>query len=1086
METTGTRAFRVWPGTRLLRVVTVGALSWILPTIGRAQWTVVDAGTTQSFTLAAGASTYAWTLDGAAVATTTATYAYAPDISDVGTHLLSVVATPASGAPATRQWAVRTRIPVPASPTNYYVSPTGSDSNPGTIGAPFLTLEKARTAIRSLARPLSTGGVTVFLRGGTYPRTGTFALTSADSGTATAPIIYTGYSNETAIISGGKPLLASAWSPLAASEVPRVAPGVDTTRIWETDSSALTHKGPFSASFNEWPIYNALNNNGGNIGELYYNDKRMWLSRYPNHNLTDETQTPTMLMNGVVLGSDGATYLNGAGNYTTSAGTTVAVGGAFKYNSADAAHVARWQTAFAKGGVWLQGYWRVAWQINGAQLLGVDTGNSVIEIAPNGAPNGGIGDKYTRPVGSKKEPFWVMNLLEEIDQPGEWAVDFSRNKIYFLMDVAGAPPDNSVALSDMDAPLVQVGGSYTTFQSLTFEQGLGTGVQILNGTRDVIMGCQFRNLGNMAVDINGGSTDGVVSCNLSDMGAGGIMLRGGSESGARTAARHFAVNNRVQNFARVTRVYEGGVDAGYGGPFGTNHEVSVGMRVAHNTISGTPHGGVFHGSFDNVYEYNDISNFCQFSNDIGGFYCYATSTNSANGTFRYNYVHDSAIGDSYYFDEDHVNMHLYGNISQLKTAASASQGFGFWYKNGTQATAGVVAQTLDCHDNISIADRYGFTFVAAQPSVIQNNVAVANLTTPYTWSLVTPNASGNVITTSNSATLSSGSNMTYTTDPGFLGLANNDVRLLPTCKIYTDLPTFQTLPVEMIGVYDDEYRSDASGHTPYIANGAATVTGNGAASLSGTLVYPAFDGNTSVTLYWGTTDGGTNAGSWQGSTSLGVQPAGTVTASLSQLNVNSAYYYRFLAANPYGQAWAPASGTFKLTVTAPVGGAATASTQNAPNESAAMAFDGSTSTKWYNQGGGNTGWLQYQFANGGAFAVTAYKISSANDVPGRDPKSWQVLGSNDGSTWTVIDAQTGQTFAARYQTNSYACVNTTTYQYYRLNVTQNNGDATGIQLSEWQLSGVPSTPVVSVPGNMTVEATGSNGAKVTFTPHGHR
>ncbi|MCL2659121.1 MAG: right-handed parallel beta-helix repeat-containing protein [Acidobacteriaceae bacterium] len=58
----------------------------------------------------------------------------------------------------------------------YYVSPAGSDRNPGTLAAPFQTLEKARDAMRY------SDTKTVYLRGGVYNRTKMLTLTSDDDG----------------------------------------------------------------------------------------------------------------------------------------------------------------------------------------------------------------------------------------------------------------------------------------------------------------------------------------------------------------------------------------------------------------------------------------------------------------------------------------------------------------------------------------------------------------------------------------------------------------------------------------------------------------------------------------------------------------------------------------------------------------------------------------------------------------------------------------------------------------------------------------------------------------------------------------
>ena len=77
--------------------------------------------------------------------------------------------------------------------------------------------------------------------------------------------------------------------------------------------------------------------------------------------------------------------------------------------------------------------------------------------------------------------------------------------------------------------------------------------------------------------------------------------------------------------------------------------------------------------------------------------------------------------------------------------------------------------------------------------------------------------------------------------------------------------------------------------------------------------------------------------------------------------------------------------------------------------------------------------------------------AAADDVPGRDPRDWQFLGSNDGTNWTVLDTQTDETFVSRYLTKQYLIANSTPYRYYRLNITANNGDAVSLQLSELAL-----------------------------------
>ncbi len=87
---------------------------------------------------------------------------------------------------------------LPAQP--YYVALNGSDLNPGTLAAPFRTLNKAI----GLVQP----GETIFLRGGTYPLSASVIITS--SGKPGAMISLHAYPGERPVLDGfGMPLSAS-------------------------------------------------------------------------------------------------------------------------------------------------------------------------------------------------------------------------------------------------------------------------------------------------------------------------------------------------------------------------------------------------------------------------------------------------------------------------------------------------------------------------------------------------------------------------------------------------------------------------------------------------------------------------------------------------------------------------------------------------------------------------------------------------------------------------------------------------------------------------------------------------------------
>jgi len=122
-----------------------------------------------------------------------------------------------------------------------YVATDGSDSNPGTETAPFLTLEKARDAIRQLKQSsgLPDGGVTVYLRGGIYSRTGSFQLVQQDSGTADKPITYKAYPGESVRLSGGINLEKSWFEPVTDESVLNRIISTDArTKVMQVDLSA--------------------------------------------------------------------------------------------------------------------------------------------------------------------------------------------------------------------------------------------------------------------------------------------------------------------------------------------------------------------------------------------------------------------------------------------------------------------------------------------------------------------------------------------------------------------------------------------------------------------------------------------------------------------------------------------------------------------------------------------------------------------------------------------------------------------------------------------------------------------------------
>ena len=113
---------------------------------------------------------------------------------------------------------------------------------------------------------------------------------------------------------------------------------------------------------------------------------------------------------------------------------------------------------------------------------------------------------------------------------------------------------------------------------------------------------------------------------------------------------------------------------------------------------------------------------------------------------------------------------------------------------------------------------------------------------------------------------------------------------------------------------------------------------------------------------------------------------------------------------------------------------------NSAGEKLPMLFDGSVNTKWFSDTGfkGFPCYVAWEYNN--TFSTKSYTITSGNDVPGRDPKSWKLYGSNDGTTYTEIDSQTNISFSGRNQSITYQLKKTENYKYFKFEILSTSGN----------------------------------------------
>lgn len=101
------------------------------------------------------------------------------------------------------------------------------------------------------------------------------------------------------------------------------------------------------------------------------------------------------------------------------------------------------------------------------------------------------------------------------------------------------------------------------------------------------------------------------------------------------------------------------------------------------------------------------------------------------------------------------------------------------------------------------------------------------------------------------------------------------------------------------------------------------------------------------------------------------------------------------------------------------------------------AFDGVDTTSWITTNGFTTGWIQLDF--GVPTPVNKLIMTPRTETLTASPKDFEVLGSHDGANFVVLGTFVNQTGWATGGKRQFSFENSTSYRYYRVNVTKNDG-----------------------------------------------
>ena len=550
--------------------------------------------------------------------------------------------------------------PLGASPLELHVSPSGKVGASGTAMDPLPSLKEAAIALKALPADKRTDGVSILLSGGMHTLPEGVVFDASCSGTSNAPVIISAEKGASSTLTAGRPVSGTQLEPVTDPSLAERLDPAAKTHVRQVDLAKLGIPAiaPFREVFNgDWrPLQVVLGTNS------------LPISRWPNGEYGFTT------MKSVTDNGD-ATH-----------------GGTFVYRDE---RPARWQKALAENELWLRGFWRVPWVINGAQVKAIDTNSGTITFVKD--VGGGIGSKYKKDAqgrrsGDGSEAWCAVNLPEEIDEPGEWAVDFKR-QLLLIWAPEEVSAQNPILIAANKDPLLSIeNASHVAVKGIHIIGSLGDGVQLKGGEDDLVAGCDISNVARSGIAIRGGKKHRAVSNDVRETGGVGISAAGGSKASLEPAG-HEIVNNDVSRAANDFPVPA--IRIGYGGASEILKD-GVGIRVANNRIHDTANAGVAFGGCENLFELNEVYRIGMNSGDLGGFYGYCGFTGFGN-VMRNNFVHHSMNGNAFYMDDGTSGATVTGNVA-YKCAMGVLMGGGHY----NHFDHNII---IDCTKGIHIDDR---------------------------------------------------------------------------------------------------------------------------------------------------------------------------------------------------------------------------------------------------------------------------------------------------------------------------------------------------------------------------------------------
>lgn len=655
---------------------------------------------------------------------------------------------------------------------DFHIAPNGSNEGPGTMEKPFATLERARDEIRRFRKMKAPEKYFyVVVHGGRYRVTKTLELSAEDS-----EGLYRAADDEKPVFTGGIQVqgFTLVTDPAVLARLPEEARG----KVWQADLKAHgvgelkpLVLGGFGSGrgFKTHPV-----------NELFFNGQPMTLARWPNEGFEHIAD---------IVVDDGHTEHGRKGSRV----------GRFRYTGD---RPARWKD---DKDVWLYGYWFWEWADSYEKLAGIDLARKEIALEP---PY----HKY----GYRKQGTWcAVNLLSEIDRPGEWYLDREQRMLYFY--APSDPRKATVELSLLTEPFVRVEkADHVGFIGLTWELGASDGIAIHGGNNCFLMGCIIRRGAGDGVEIQGGYRHGITSCDIESMGRGGARISGGDRKSLITGG-HGMIDCHIHHLSRIDHTYTPAVLlSGAGNEINgcLFHDIpSSAIRVAGN---------------DHRVERCEVYNVVTESDDQGAVDMHADPTFRGN-QFRFNYFHHigswrtpkqgTPCGQAGIRLDDAISGTLvYGNI--FYRCSSGQAGFGGVQIHGGKDNVIDNNMFIDCQAAVSFSPWQPARWNAWVPKYLDPQKIDLDLYRKTYPELNKLQEGVNVNTVTRNLVVRCGQflrrdpgcirlgqNLVTDEDPGFVDAARGDFTLKPDAAAL-EKTGMRPIPLKEIGLQKSDFRKE--------------------------------------------------------------------------------------------------------------------------------------------------------------------------------------------------------------------------------------------------------------------------------------